>query len=349
MSDIDSIKNIPIDTREGDVASVWEERFETQINTFFDEAIARVPGFVDRHLKNFRKTMARSLAPRTGLGDVFISARNLAAGVSKTVGGPDFSTSTFTQDRLTEAFEREVVSSEELDSLIKRLFAEFEEEQWSKIAERSEEESGLEQHEVKAVRERLSLLMESEIAHDPLLAQAIRSGVRLGLPATLGYVLFGKVTFLGGGTGSEAAGEVYKRHLDFYRRSLLKLGRFEVPGWVGAVGFAGGLVGTLAMGGVLEYAVNSVRDIKGYYIRQINSARYILLYGENPDVPEGQGLLHVVRGLERQFEKFPELTEDAFSMSPANLTADLTSEATPEPVPASSPTTATNPNPEESD
>lgn len=313
MSDMDSIKNTPVDTRESLVASAWEERFETQINTFFDEAIARLPGFVDRHIKSFRKTMARSLGPRTGLGDVFISARNLASGVSKSVGGPDFSTSTFTNDQLTEAFEREVVSSQELDTLTKRLFAEFEEEQWSKIAERSGELHGLENQDITALRERLSQLMENEIAHDPLLAQAIRSGVRLGLPATLGYVLFGKVTFLGGGTGSEAASDVYKRHLDFYRRSLLKLGRFEVPGWVGAVGFAGGIVGTLAMGGVLEYAVNSVRDIKGYYIRQINSARYILLYGENPDIPEGQGLLHVVRGLERQFERFSELAEEDFS------------------------------------
>ncbi|MBA2661271.1 MAG: hypothetical protein H0U74_03200 [Bradymonadaceae bacterium] len=312
MSDIESLKNGTIDTSEGDEASAWEERFETQINTFFDEAIARVPGFVDRHLKSFRKTMARSMGPRTGLGDVFISARNLAAGVSKTVGGPDFSTSTFTHDQLTEAFEREVVSSEELESLLKRLFAEFEEEQWSTLAERSAELAGQQHSEIDQVRARLVTQMEKEIAHDPLLAQAIRSGVRIGLPATLGYVLFGKVTFLGG-VGTEAAGEVYKRHLDFYRRSLLKLGRFEVPGWVGAVGFAGGLVGTLAVGGVIEYAVNSVRDVKGYYIRQINTARYILLYGENPDLPEGQGMLHVVRGLERQFEKLPELAVDVLS------------------------------------
>ncbi|MFU8803388.1 MAG: hypothetical protein ACNA8W_06240 [Bradymonadaceae bacterium] len=311
MSDDDTLRAV-VDTREGDVASIWEQRFETQINTFFDEAIARVPGFADRHLKSFRKIMARSLGPRTGLGDVFISARNMVAGVSKNVGGPDFSTSTFTDDQLTEAFEREVVSSTELESLLKRLFAEFEEEQWRNIARQIAEGEAAEQKErldIDEVRSRLVSLMEREIAHDPLLAQAIRSGVKIGLPATLGYVLFGKVTFWGN-LGTEAAGEVYKRNLDFYRRSLVKLGRMEVPGWVGAVGLAGGLMGTLAVGGLMEYAVNSVRDIKGYYIRQINAARYVLLYGENPEVPEGQGILHVVRGLERQFERLPELTEE---------------------------------------
>ena len=62
----------------------------------------------------------------------------------------------------------------------------------------------------------------------------------------------------------------------------------------------------------MEYTVNSFRDIKGRYIRQLNTARYVLLYGEDPDVPAGRGLLHVVRGLERYFEKnIPKLTHDA--------------------------------------
>jgi hypothetical protein len=313
-----------VDTREGAEPSIWEERFETQINTFFDEAIARVPGFADRHLKSFRKVMARSMGPRTGLGDVFISARNLAAGVSKTVGGPDFSTSTYTDDQLREAFEREVVSSAELESLLKRLFAEFEEAQWRQVARELEANGDgtkdADEIDIDEVRARLVALMEREIAHDPLLAQAIRSGVKIGLPATLGYVLFGKVTFWGN-LGTEAAGEVYKRNLDFYRRSLVKLGRLEVPGWVGAVGLAGGLMGTLAVGGLMEYAVNSIRDLKGYYIRQINAARYVLLYGENPEVPEGQGILHVVRGLERQFERLPELTEQVLDQRIDDLVA----------------------------
>ena len=314
MSERDD-QDFAVDTRERDEASLWEERFETQINTFFDESIERVPGFVDRNLTSFRKVMGRSLGPRTGVADLFISARNVAAGISKNVGGPDFSTSTYTDDKLSEAFEREVVGSVELESLLNRLFSEFEEEQWERfLADQQPDEDGEgspEQDEVEAIRGRLVEMMEKEIAHDPLLAQAIRSGVRLGLPATLGYVLFGKATFVAG-TGS---GTGYKKHLDFYRRSLIKLGGTEVPGWMGAVGIAGGVLGSLALGGLMEYAVNSVRDIKGYYIRQINSARYVLLYGEDPDVPEGQGLLHVVRGLERQFERLPKLTTELLSRS----------------------------------
>lgn len=298
------------DTREREQASLWEERFEAQINTFFDEAIARVPGFVDRNLTSFRRVMGRSLGPRTGIADLFISARNLASGLSKSVGGPDFSTSTFTDDRLSEAFEREVVSAAELESLLGRLFSEFEEEQWqsflTQVAEQPQEAhpGAPDEEEVAQLRYRLVEMMEGEIAHDPLLAQAIRSGVRLGLPATLGYVLFGKATFIGGSGATEG----YKKHLDFYRRSLIKLGGTEVPGWMGAVGIAGGVLGSLAIGGLMEYAVNNIRDVKGYYIRQINAARFVLLYGEDPDVPEGQGLLHVVRGLERQFERLPALT-----------------------------------------
>ncbi len=298
-----------LDTREGDKASMWEERFETQINTFFDESIERVPGFVDRNLTNFRKVMGRSLGPRTGMADLFISARNLVAGVSSSVGGPDFSTTTFTDDELSDAFEREVVSSAELESLLNRLFSEFEEDQWQTFLEEqvgSDDEEDLDEEESDALRGRLVAMMEKEIAHDPLLAQAIRSGVRLGIPATLGYMLFGKATFIAG-TG---ATEGYQKHLDYYRRSVIELGGKEVPGWVGAVGLAGGLLGSLAIGGLMEYAVNNIRDIKGHYIRQINAARYVLLYGENPEVPEGQGLLHVVRGLERQFERLPKLTSD---------------------------------------
>ncbi len=311
-------KELPsVDTTEGERASLWEERFETQINTFFDEAIARVPGFVDRNLTSFRKVMGRSLGPRTGMADLFISARNVASGISKTVGGPDFSTSTFTDDKLGESFEREVVSSAELESLLNRLFSELEEEQWAKfLEEHADEESG--EDEASSLRKHLVEMMEKEIAHDPLLAQAIRSGVRLGIPATLGYVLFGKATFVAG----KGAQEGYKKHLDFYRRSLIKLGGTEVPGWMGAVGIAGGVLGSLAIGGLMEYAVNNIRDVKGYYIRQINAARYVLLYGEDPEVPEGQGLLHVVRGLERQFERLPKLTTEILKRKPEEVEAE---------------------------
>lgn len=317
-----------LDTTERTKASLWEERFETQINTFFDESIERVPGFVDRNLTSFRKVMGRSLGPKTGIADLFISARNVAAGMSKSVGGPDFSTSTFTDDKLGEAFEREVVSSAELESLLNRLFAEFEEEQWAAFLEAQAKsgEVSPEDNRVDELRERLVEMMDKEIAHDPLLAQAIRSGVRLGIPASLGYVLFGKATFVAG-TG---AGEGYKRHLDFYRRSVIKLGGTEVPGWMGAVGVAGGVLGSLAIGGLMEFAVNNVRDVKGSYIRQINSARYVLLYGEDPDVPEGQGLLHVVRGLERQFERLPKLTSEFLTRTEetlGELVGDESSEA----------------------
>ena len=296
-----------LDTREREKASLWEERFEVQINTFFDESIARVPGFVDRNLKSFRKVMGRSLGPKTGVADLFISMRNMAAGVSKSVGGPNFETTTFTDDKLTESFEREVVNAQDLEGLLTRLFKEFEEEHWEKfLKDHGLEGRGHGREETNELKQRLVAMMEKEIAHDPLLAQAIRSGVRLGLPATLGYVLFGKATFVGGPT----TGEGYKKHLEYYRRSLIKLGGTEVPGWVGPVGIAGGVLGTLAIGGLMEYAVNSIRDVKGYYIRQINAARYVLLYGEDPDVPEGQGILHVVRGLERQFERLPRLASE---------------------------------------
>ena len=295
-----------LDTREGEEPSLWEERFEAQINTFFDEAIARVPGFVDRHLRSFRRVMTRSVAPRTGIGDIAVGVRNMLAGVSRNVGGPDFSTTTFTHDVLTGSFEREVVSPAELESLLARLFSEFEADQWQRLAqsrlagEQGEEKS--DEELADELRERLMGHMEREIAHDPLLAQALRSGLKIGLPATLGYVLFGQFTFAGR-FGAESAGRLYKKQLNFYHRILMKLGTFEIPTWLGAVGWASGMVGTLALGGVMEYTLNAVRDVKGAYIRQLNTARYILLYGDNPDELSGQGLLHVVRGLERQFER----------------------------------------------
>jgi hypothetical protein len=292
-----------VDTREGPMPSLWEERFEGQINAFFDEAIARVPSFVDRHLRSFRRIMGRSLSPRTGLADVLVGVRNVAAGVSKTVGGPDFSTTSYTHDALTEAFEREVVSTQELESLLSRLFGEFEDSQWSRIAQGAATAPGeLDAAHIESLRKLLSRRMEREIAHDPLLAQAIRSGLKIGIPATLGYMLFGKVT-MPGALGSEAATELYKKNLKFYHKILMQLGRFEIPSWLGAVGWAGGVIGSLAVGGLVEYALNNVRDVKGAYIRQLNAARYILLYGDNPEETSGQGLLHIVRGLERQFER----------------------------------------------
>lgn len=303
---VDQYKDVALDTSEGDEPSEWEKRFEAQVNTFFDESIARVPGFVDRNLKSFKKVMSRSLGPRTGVADIFVSLRNVASGVSKTVGGPDFSTSTYTDDRLRESFEREVVSPDELESLLRRLFTEFEEAQWSAVADERAQRLDQDPEELEGdIREQFTARMEGEINHDPLLAQAIRSGVKLGLPATLGYVLFGKVTWLG--FGSDAAGEIYKSRLNFYNQTLMKLGRFKIPGWVGAVGLAGSVLGTLAAGGIMEFAVNNVRDIKGAYIRQLNSARHALLYGEDTEHPEG--LLHLVRGLERQFERLPHLDE----------------------------------------
>ena len=310
-----------LDTREGETQSMWEERFEAQINTFFDEAIARVPGFVDRHLRSFRRVMGRNLSPKTGVGDVVVGMRNLFAGVSRSVGGPDFSTTTYTHDVLTDAFEREVVSSAELESLLGRLFAEFEDEQIERLFEAMAPDPGAQQEgeelvtrDPQQLREQLITSMEKEIAHDPLLAQAIRSGLKIGLPATLGYVLFGKLA-LTNRLGSESATKVYKRQLNFYHRILTRLEKFEIPNWLGAVGWAGGVVGTLALGGVMEYAINSVRDIKGAYIRQLNTARYILLYGDNPEETSGQGLMHVVRGLERQFERVQSIKELLPAMS----------------------------------
>lgn len=304
---VEALKDAAIDTSEGAKPSEWEQRFETQINTFFDEAIGRIPGFADRHLKSFRRVMARSLGPRTGVGDVLIGARNLAAGLVRSVGGPDLTTTSYTEDQLRAAFEREVVSSDELESLLRRLFQEFEEAQWSEVVKKAAEQEAAREIDAIHLRERMVDQMEAEIGHDPLLAQAIRAGVRLGIPATLGYVLFGKMTFLN--FGSEAATEIYKSRLNFFHRALGRLGGLEVPGWVGAVGLAGGLIGTLAIGGVMEFALNNVRDVKGAYIRQLNAARHNLLYGENPDKPEGQGILHVVRGLERQFERLPAAAE----------------------------------------
>lgn len=294
----------PIDTSEGLKASVWEERFEAQLNALFDDAIQRLPGYVDRNLKSFRKVMGRSVSPRTGVGDILVGVRNLASGMSKSVGGPTFETTTYTHDKLTEAFEREVLSPEELETLLARLFEEFEEEMWSRVAENSDELPS--RVDIEVIRSRMSSLMEREIAHDPLLAQAIRSGVKIGVPATLGYVLFGRLNF--GEIATEKAAELYSSNLNFYNRILASLGRYQLPGWVGAVGWAGGVIGSLAIGGLMEYTLNSVRDIKGQYIRQLNTARYVLLYGENPDEPEGRGLLHIVRGLERQFERVPALT-----------------------------------------
>lgn len=306
---IEAIFSTELDTSEGDEQSEWEQRFEAQINTFFDEAIARVPGFVDRHLKSFRRVMGRSISPKTGIGDVVIGMRNMFAGALKVVGGPDVSTTTYTHDKLTQDFEREVVGSAELESLLSRLFAEFEDDQWRRLASAyAEDGEQLDNPDdiLEAVRSRLLERMEAEIAHDPLLAQALRSGVKIGIPATLGYVLFGKMS-LGGQLGAATVSKLYKQRLNFYHRILLKLGKFEIPSWLGAVGWAGGMLGSLALGGMVEYALNSVRDIKGAYIRQLNTARYILLYGDNPDEAAGQGLLHVVRGLERQFERVTSL------------------------------------------
>ena len=307
----------PIDMSEGAEASPWEQRFETQINTFFDEAISRVPAFVDRHLKSFRKVMARSVSPRTGVGDILVGLRNVASGVSKSLGGPDFDTTSYTHDALTKAFEREVVSPEELETLLTRLFAEFEDDMWKHVAEKAGEQHDFEHDQIDRFRARLQSTMEEEIGHDPLLAQAIRSGVKIGVPATLGYVLFGRFSL------GDAAGEIYKRNLNLYHRTLLKLGRFKVPGWIGAVGWAGGILGTLAVGGLMEYTLNSVRDVKGQYIRQLNTARYVLLYGEDPDDPEGRGLLHIVRGLERRFERVPEkLTPEALDLETPKATGE---------------------------
>lgn len=288
---------------EGPEATPWETRFETQINTFFDEAITRVPGFVDKNLRSFTKVMGRNLAPKTGVGDVLIGVRNLAAGLSSAAGGPNFATTTFTHDKLLEAFEREVVSPKELETLMARLFAEFEEDLWKKVAR--ENESTTSATDIQLAREQVTTLMEREIAHDPLLAQALRTGVKLGIPATLGYVLFGRLGT--GPTFGDAASELYKRNLDLYHRVLMKVGGFEVPTWVGAVGWAGGVLGTLAAGGLVEFTMNNIRDLKGQYIRQLNSARYALLYGENPDDPDGRGILHIVRGFERQFDRVPDL------------------------------------------
>lgn len=314
MREIEKLQEMGIDTSESEEPSEWEERFENQINTFFDDAIARVPGFVDRHLKSFRKVMGRSLAPKTGLGDVVVSVRNLLSGVSSSVGGPDFSRESYTHEELTKAFEREVVSSEELESLLNRLFREFEQAQWQKVESAAQNATDVEHSDespsAKDMRARVEKLMEEEIAHDPLLAQVIRSGVKVGIPATLGYILFGKVTFAGG-IGSEAASNLYKQRLDLYNRALLRLGKYKVPGWVGAVGWAGGLVGSLAIGGLVEFAVNSIRDVKGSYIRQLNAARYVILYGEDPEKPEGQGIIHLVRGLERQFDRLADMTEQS--------------------------------------
>lgn len=289
-------------TLETEDPSDWEQRFERQISTFFDEAIARIPSFVDRNLTSFRKVMGRAMSPRTGVVDILIGVRNMASGVSSAVGGPSFETTTYTHDALRGAFEREVVSPGELEALLGRLFQEFEEEQWAQVASTVESDFERSREEVLAFRARLGELMEREITHDPLLAQAVRAGVKVGVPATLGYVLVGKF-----GLG-DAATDLYKKNLNFYHRVLMRMGGNEIPGWVSAAGWAGGLIGSLAFGGLMEYTLNNMRDVKGQYIRKLNTTRAVLLWGADPDSPDGRGILHIVRGLERQFEKLPEAT-----------------------------------------
>ena len=302
-SDILALVDPEHDTRELPTPSLWEERFESQVHTFFDEAIARVPGFVDRNLQSFRRVLARNLAPKTGVGDMLVGLRNLASGVSRVAGGPDFSTTTFTHDKLTEAFEREVVSPAELESLLGRLFDDFEQSQWEAlVAQRGETSQENVPAEVRAavLKGKLVHLMERDMAHDPALAQAIRAGLKIGIPATLGYVLVGRAPLL---SREDLTSKLSSRQLKFYHKILDQLGELELPSWMGMVGWAGGVMGSLALGGVMEYALNSVRDVKGTYIRQLNAARHMLLYGDNPEEPAGQGLIHIVRGLERQFER----------------------------------------------
>jgi hypothetical protein len=321
------MNDLTVDPSDEETPSAWEERFENQINAFFDEAIARVPGFVDRHLKSFRSIMKRSVSPKTGLGDVMVSMRNMLSGISGAVGGPDFSRDTYTHEELTRAFEREVVSSDELESLINRLFREFEQDQWERLAAAHSDLGGHSNEvDTEEIRSRIEAMMEQEIAHDPLLGQVIRSGVKVGLPATLGYVLFGKVNLSGldAADASQALGEMHREKLDLYNRTLLKIGKYQVPGWVGAVGLAGGLVGTLAVGGLVEFAVNSLRDVKGSYIRQLNAARYVLLYGEDPEDPEGRGIIHLVRGLERQFDRLAALSSDELREAVSSVEGEAT-------------------------
>lgn len=304
-------------TAETDDPSDWEERFEAQLNTFFDEAIARIPGFVDRNLTSFKRVMGRAVSPKTGIADILIGVRNIASGVSTTVGGPKFDTTTYTHDKLMESFEREVVSPGELETLLGRLFQEFEDEQWSRVADTVEEEYAQSREDVIAFRGRLHDLMEREISHDPLLAQAIRAGVKVGVPATLGYVLVGRFSL------GDAAGDLYKKNLTFYHRILMRMGGTEIPGWVSAAGWAGGLLGSLAFGGLMEYTLNNMRDVKGQYIRQLNTTRYVLLYGEDPDTAAGRGILHIVRGLERQFDRLPETTARLIEDSDVELDLSL--------------------------
>ena len=314
-------------TAETENPSVWEERFETQINTFFDEAIGRIPGFVDRHLKSFRRVMGRSVSPRTGVADVLVGVRNLASGLSRAAGGPSFETTSYTHDHLMKAFEREVVSPAELEALLGRLFQEFEDEMWKRVARDVAENYERTREEVLEFRGRLNRIMEREISHDPLLAQAIRAGVKVGVPATLGFVLVGRFSL------GDAADNLYKKNLTFYNRMLDRLGRYDAPGWVGAVGWGAGLVGSLAVGGLMEFTLNNLRDIKGQYIRQLNTARYVLLYGENPDLPEGRGLLHIVRGLERQFDRLGAHTARLIEESEVEVADLVPEEPRPEPIP----------------
>lgn len=295
--------------------SHWEDRFEKEINQLFDDAIDRLPRFVERHFKSFSRVMGRNLSPRAGIGDLYVGLRNLASAFSEAVGGPEFETTTFTEDQLSRAFEQEVLSPFELEAMLGRLFTAFEDDLW----DRFQEDSVRGTQDALQVRDRFRNMIDEEIAHDPKLAQAIRSGVHLGIPITLGYFLFGRTA--SGTVDNKLGRDIGLQDVTVFQRLFQSFrGKTEprdddsfFQDFTGnALGITGAVLGSLVVGGVLEYAYNSLRDLKGSYIRQINTARYVLLYGTDPSDPDCYGILQIVRAIERRFETLPGLTEESF-------------------------------------
>ena len=279
----------------------FEDAVRAAVSQHFDAAKARVPAFLEQHYRSLAPVLKRNFR---GLLDTPIQLRNVAAWVSKKCRGPDFSTTTYTEDSLRKLFLDELVQVEALQQIMAitnaRLVSQFDRDldqlrqHNARLGQRSVEEIN------KFILERVSQ------AND--LGDEVKKLVTAASFAIATYVVTGEVARTLSPIGVAVAEGAFLANAGFW--AGIWYGVFGVPAWVGIVGgVAGAGAGLLIaplIGGIVEYGLNRRRSLDVRFRARLDEVHQFVLCGATTPTKDVEGVIaqalryfdHLVEALE---------------------------------------------------
>jgi hypothetical protein len=279
-------------------APALEARVRELINEHFDLAERRIPAFLDEHYRSFDKVMWRNIR---GLTDSLVWVRNKATWPLRKLGGPNLSTTTWTEDTLRRLFVEELVQVRDLERSLQAL-----QQQIGNAVDDQLRELRSSPHLAGKTPKEVEEMILRHLGSANSLADEVKDILTAGAFAIASYLVAGKLKASLAPVGAAVAGSLYLSQAGFF--AGLWYGIVGVPAWVGIVGAAAGagiaLLVAPILGGVIEYGMNHRSSLEEQMRVQMTAVRKTLLDGKHDEERTTESVIAAIlrqRELARDF------------------------------------------------